>query len=916
MKKQISTHIAVAYSQCPRKAYLLLTNAKAGKVHEYVEILDKTRATAQAAYLKKLREKGSTLQSFTSHGLDSKASLIADTVLETENLRADCGLLTKVATHSTFGHYSYEPMIFVGTHTISKEQKLALIFTAYVLEQVQQKAPEKGVIVNAEGKTRKVKVDEADKTLLPVLEPLKEWLTEEKPEEPTVILNKHCPLCQFRDACRAKANQEDNLSLLDRMTPKTMRKLERKGIFTVTQLSYTFRPRKRKKRTKNPPPVTHKLELQALAIREKKIYIQEMPEIERKPVELFLDIEGIPDQNVYYLIGLLVCEGETNTHHSFWADELTDEAKIWQQFVEKASEYPAAPIYHYGNYEVRALKKLANRYETDAEALIKCLVNVNGFIYGKVYFPTYSNRLKDLGQFIGAEWSSEEASGLQSLVWRHYWEDRQDGQCQETLAEYNREDCTVLKTLLSELAKINDSADIMSETDFVDKPKSNMSENSEEISSQFDTILKFAHANYDQKKISFRPHDESAEQPTQTRTEGSKLGYQGQRKIRPKPMKTVWVPSCTICPNDPNAKLRCSDRISVRLIIDLVLTKNGIRKTITEYKGHLVYCHNCNKYHTPPTLLRFASVQLYGHGLKSWYVYHRIALRIPYDKINESYEEQFDDQVSSNSSSKFVKDLSKYYIKTESSIEKSLLASHIIHADETPVSIRGVTHYVWVFTDGENNIFKLGEGREAQIAHEFLSDYNGILISDFYAGYDSIDCVQQKCWVHLIRDMNTDLRLSPLDKEYENFILEVRNLIIPIMESVQRYGLKRRNLNKHQKDVDKFYKKSINDMTYKSELALKYQKRFTRYRESLFTFIHYDNVPWHNNTAERSIRHLARQRAISGFFHKSHMPHYLRLLGIHQTCRFQKKSFFKFLFSGETDLDEFQKSKRSRQTPK
>jgi predicted RecB family nuclease len=38
------------------------------------------------------------------------------------------------------------------------------------------------------------------------------------------MLNKHCPSCPFRDACLQRAEKEDNLSLLDRMTPKLMRK--------------------------------------------------------------------------------------------------------------------------------------------------------------------------------------------------------------------------------------------------------------------------------------------------------------------------------------------------------------------------------------------------------------------------------------------------------------------------------------------------------------------------------------------------------------------------------------------------------------------------------------------------------------------------------------------------------------------
>jgi hypothetical protein len=76
-------------------------------------------------------------------------------------------------------------------------------------------------------------------------------------------------------------------------------------------------------------------------------------------------------------------------------------------------------------------------------------------------------------------------------------------------------------------------------------------------------------------------------------------------------------------------------------------------------------------------------------------------------------------------------------------------------------------------------------------------------------------------------------------------------------------------------------------------------------RRGLFTFVEWDGIPWNNNAAERALRHLTVQEKVSGFFYKSLMPDYLRLLGIRQTCRFQGKSFLKFLFSGERDVDSF-----------
>src|SRR5262249_54090954 len=149
--------------------------------------------------------------------------------------------------------------------------------------------------------------------------------------------------CPFRTQCRIQAEKEDNLSLLNHVTPKIIQRYHNKGIFTVRQLSYTFKPR----RSKKPKKVTvlHKLELQALSIRTNKIYIQELPVLSRQPVELFLDIEGVPDQHYYYLFGLLVYENGNCSYSPFWGETLQDEARIWHQFLEEVNKYPNAPIY-------------------------------------------------------------------------------------------------------------------------------------------------------------------------------------------------------------------------------------------------------------------------------------------------------------------------------------------------------------------------------------------------------------------------------------------------------------------------------------------------------------------------------------------------------------------------------------------
>jgi len=905
----ITSKVFVAYFNCPRKAFLLLFSGDQGTPHDYPQILEERRKAYTSEYLEIFKQIYEDTKPYNQNNL-GKEDFFIEANLKAECWDVHCDVLAKIDQGESIGKVMYEPTIVVGTCTVTKEQRIELFFTGKVLGLIQKQSPKLGRIVSMDGKTHQVKLESGYKSIAPSLKTLQGWIEAKPAEPPDLILNKHCPSCQFQGLCREQAVKEKSLSLLDRMTPKAIQKYNKKGIFNIQQLSYLFKPRKSRK-YKGKTPVKHSLELQALAIREQKIYIQKLPELIRNPVELFLDVESIPDQDFHYLIGLLVCNDTDKAYHSFWANTVDDEKEVWGNLIEILNKYPDAPIYHYGNYEVKVINELAKRYSTDCEPIKKRLINLNSYIYGKMYFPTYSNSLKAIGDFIGIAWDAQNASGLQSLVWRYKWENSQDSKYQQMLIRYNQDDCNALLFLANEFCKITASSESQSNIDFSDQPKKIATEIGKQIHEQLDTILKFAHADYDHRKISIRKND--TENNVQTGHGGGRKGHKGYtRKVPAKVNREIHLPileKCLRCNNDlPN---ELGKKVATTAIT-LVFSKDGCRKRICKHIGYKRYCPICQKYCSPLSLLENNRRLSFGHEFKAWIVYQRIILRLPYEIIQQLTEDLFGERISPASISNFLQYFSDYYIETEKNLIQKILKSPFIHADETQINIRGVNQYVWVFTNGTHVIFKLTKTRESDIVHEILAEYQGVLVSDFYGGYDSVNCKQQKCWVHLIRDMNDDLWKTPFDSELESFISEVRNLIVPILEVVEQYGLKKRHLHKFQKNVDKFYLKNVTNKVYHSELVLKYQKRFERYRQSLFTFLEQDSIPWHNNTAENAIRHLAVQRKISGSFFETGATAYLVLLGIMKTCKFQDKSFLEFLLSKEKDIDQFKPRKRKK----
>ena len=212
--------------------------------------------------------------------------------------------------------------------------------------------------------------------------------------------------------------------------------------------------------------------------------------------------------------------------------------------------------------------------------------------------------------------------------------------------------------------------------------------------------------------------------------------------------------------------------------------------------------------------------------------------------------------------------------------------------------------YAWVLTNNREIISFYKKTREGEFLKDFLKDFNGVLVSDFYNAYDSIDCLHQKCLIHLIRDLNDDLLKNPFDGEFKFIAQTFTALIKDIVKTIDKYGLKARHLNKHKKEVGIFFRK-LESKYFSSEIAIHYQDRFLKNRDKLFEFLNHNNVSWNNNNAEHAIKLLATHTNMQiKFFSAAQVAEYLKIMSIYQTCVYNNVSFLKFLLSKEKDLDK------------
>ena len=224
---------------------------------------------------------------------------------------------------------------------------------------------------------------------------------------------------------------------------------------------------------------------------------------------------------------------------------------------------------------------------------------------------------------------------------------------------------------------------------------------------------------------------------------------------------------------------------------------------------------------------------------------------------------------------------------------------------ETPFNLLHETVYAWVFTNGYEVVSLCKPTREGGFLKELFQDFKGVIVSDYFAAYDSIDSPQQKCLIHLIRDFNSDLLKNPFDNELKYITQQFTILLQDIVKTIDKYGLRKRYLNKHKKGVKTFFN-SVLKKEYQSEVAQQYQQRLQKNENKLFTFLNYDDVGWNNTNAEHAIKLMATHRNKNiKFFRSSRMEDYLKIMSLYQTCEFRGISFLQFMLSQETDFDKF-----------
>jgi predicted RecB family nuclease len=913
MTGKITAEVLEARLKCRYKAHLKMAGER-GQPHDYELLQMESRGHVRAAARAKLLTRHPGVEAPQGRRLDAGLlklglPLLLDAAFEDDDFLIRFDALLRVEGGSPLGPFHYAPVLFDEAEKPTPELRLILAAHADLLGGVQGKVPARGVLMHGGGcQERKFDLAGVGKQARRLLRELRE--SSDLPA-PRLTLNDHCQACEFRRRCHAEATTKDDLSLLRGLGEAEVAKYARRGIFTVAQLACTFRPPRRTNKPGQRKSL-HSHALQALAVRERKVHVLGSPRLPESPKRLYLDLEGDPERGFCYLAGVVVKDGGRLDRHSFWIDSSEEEPVLLGRVLDLAATHPDAWVYAYGAYEAaffRRAGKAAGR-EEEVTKLLARTFNVLSVIHLHAYFPVHCNGLKDVAGHLGFRWPDPEASGLMSVVWRRRWEQAGEPDWKDRLISYNLEDCEALRKVTEFLDEACPRPPITpaKATAGVEAVVARVEEMKPVVSSRrewcdadfavpdFEFVNERAYFDYQRDRVYVRTSKVIRQaQARRRRTKGRK------KTLRADLSAEVRSEACPFCggvelEREPDGRL-------YRFAFDLKFGRGGVRKKVNRFTTCWHRCVACGERFLPPEYLRLDS---HGHRLKCWAMYQHVAHRVSLADVGEQARDYFGLSIYATDVYYFKQALARRYEETSGRLLERIVAGGLIHADETEVQVKGVGKgYVWVFSNLEEVVFLYRPNREGAFLHDLLKGFRGVLVSDFYGAYDSLDCPQQKCLVHLIRDFNQDVQAHPWDEELKSLASSFGKLLRDVVATIDRHGLKARRLGRHRKDVDEFFA-AVAGAEHRSELAEGYRGRLLRHRDSLFTFIGHDGIPWNNNNAEHAVKQFARYRKlVDGQFTEAGLKEYLVLLSVLATCKCKGVGFLGFMLSRQQDVDEF-----------
>ncbi len=298
-----------------------------------------------------------------------------------------------------------------------------------------------------------------------------------------------------------------------------------------------------------------------------------------------------------------------------------------------------------------------------------------------------------------------------------------------------------------------------------------------------------------------------------------------------------------------------------RQVIDIPI----IKQVVTEHRVYRCTC-TCGKVVESAFPVEVDKPVKYGRNIESLIGYLNVRHYVPFKRLQEILTDIFRVQISEGGLHVLLNRLAFKGVDAYEMIRQKVLRSGVIGTDETGVKVDGKKHWFWTWQNQRATYIAASDNRGTTTIDENMTGISkdAVLVHDCWkAHFQTPVGKHQLCTAHLERETKY------LEERYKaDWPVRFRSM------------LKKAHKLKNQLTPDIYYHPNQLRCELENELEsllgemldpkhkemISFQKRITKYRDYLFTFLYHPDVPPDNNGSERAIRNVKVKQKISGQF--------------------------------------------------
>ena len=396
--------------------------------------------------------------------------------------------------------------------------------------------------------------------------------------------------------------------------------------------------------------------------------------------------------------------------------------------------------------------------------------------------------------------------------------------------------------------------------------------------SLFESVQELAEQlNLSKEKITVKPYTRTARKPGVRKEMLAGFPQEVEKYVLPAEEK------CSVC----GGEMKVTGKKVVRTEVEFQPAKLIVKQIIQQ----VAKCVNCGTEDSPNEKCHFQKAavpvpplaySISTPSLIAQVMYQKFALGLPLSRQEKDWYRLGLVLSRSNMANWVIRCSEEWFKPVYWRIYEKLLECDLIHMDETRIrcnkeegKLPSSESFMWVMRSAASEdiqaaFFFYSRSRGGENARKLLKDFNGYLITDAYAGYDTVpDIKRALCWSHARRYL---IESIPLDsqgieipgskgaegREYINLLFKVEEEIknLPYEEKKQ----KRQDASKPILDAFWTWVEKTSAMYTTNEKLTQALGYCQNQRKYLETFLEDGRIPLSNNYCEANIKPFATAR--------------------------------------------------------